>query len=421
MKRVALLGLMLALMAGCGGGGGGNSSNTSSDSLEAIVSQIVQPQLDKHHVLKIGVAIGVVEPGSKGGIVSHTFLFGRLQDQNGNRLALDGGTEFEIGSVTKTFTATVLASLLQSQPGLLDTSINSIFSQTPTFGMEAATIGELANYTSGLPDSNRGNGSASCMFSGGTIDDCYDFTLLFEQLADPAFTTLQFAPGTEYLYSDLGFALLALAEPVLNGSMATDPLMLLAQWEDLLATVVLTPLGMNSTHAFDPVNDPPLLPKAYERDSMGKIAVALDHNTSWPAFIGAGGIVSTPADMLIYLEYNLGLLDTPLNDLLTVLHSPSTSVTTGAGEHIGLGWFLGNLRASRTKTVPIISKNGEVPGFTTQIDFAPSTRTGVFVMANVAGDPSQPKIVDVAGTAFKILQLINGILPTGRGPTGDQP
>jgi serine-type D-Ala-D-Ala carboxypeptidase/endopeptidase len=421
MKRLAPLIFMLGLMAGCGGRS--SSSSTTTNSLQYLISQIVRPQLDKHQRLKIGVAIGVVGPGAKGfgEVASRIFLFGRLTDQNGNRLALNESTEFEIGSVTKTFTATVLASLLQSQPGLLDTSINSIFSGTPTFGMgmEAAMIGELANYTSGLPDSNRGNGSGSCTFSGGTIDDCYDFTLLFEQLADPTFTTLQFAPGTSYLYSDLGFALLALAEPVLNGSMATDPLTLLAQWEELVGTIVLTPLGMNSTHAFNPVSDPPLLPKAYRREASGKIDVALGYNTSWPAFIGAGGIVSTPADMLLYLEYQLGLLDTPLNALLTVLHSPSTDVTTGAGEHIGLGWFIGTLRGSNNLT--FISKNGSVPGFTTQIDFAPSTNTGVFVMANAAADPGQTPLVDVARIASQILQLINGILPTSPGPSGDQP
>jgi serine-type D-Ala-D-Ala carboxypeptidase/endopeptidase len=417
IRRTVLLSLAVCLAA-CGGGGGGGSSSTSSGpTLEQVVAEFVQPQLDRHRDRKIGVVVGTVGP-VKGVVKTNIFYFGKLKDQVGNPLPLNGGTEFEIGSVTKTFTATILASLLQGQPSLIDTSVGSIFSGTPSFGGEVPTIGELANYNSGLPDTNRGSGSGSCTFSGGTITTCYDMTLLLENLSNPALTALLFAPGTEYLYSDLGFALLALAEPILNGSTATDPLTLLLEWEGLLGSIVLQPLGMNSTHAFDPVNDPALLPLGYRLESSGKIDIGLGHNTSWPAFIGAGGIVSTPDDMMIYLKYNLGLLATPLNTLLPTLHTPSTTVTTKDGEQIALAWFLGTLKGS---SIPFISKNGEVPAFSAQVDFAPSTNTGVFVVTNAAADPEETPIVDVQLTAYKVLQILNGLLPTGGGPSGDQP
>jgi CubicO group peptidase (beta-lactamase class C family) len=277
MKRLTLTGLMIGLLVGCGGGGSATSS--SSRTLFQVVQEIVQPQLDQHSE-KLGVAVGIVQP-FKGAITSNIFFFGRLKDQAGHSLALNNETEFEIGSVSKTLTATVLASLLQSRPPLLSTLVNSIFPQTPTFGIEQATIGDLANYTSKLPDTNRGTGSSSCTFGGGSITDCYDLDLMFQNLSDPALSALQFAPGTEYLYSDLGFALLALAEPILAGSTATDPLTLLVEWESMVGSIVLQPLGMNSTHASDPLNDPALLPIGYRHESSGKTDIGLGYNTSW--------------------------------------------------------------------------------------------------------------------------------------------
>jgi CubicO group peptidase (beta-lactamase class C family) len=70
--------------------------------------------------LTLGVAVGVVQPGTDGAITTSIFFFGQLTDQNDNPIPLDGATDFEIGSVTKTFTATVLASLIQEQPTLVN-------------------------------------------------------------------------------------------------------------------------------------------------------------------------------------------------------------------------------------------------------------------------------------------------------------
>jgi D-alanyl-D-alanine-carboxypeptidase/D-alanyl-D-alanine-endopeptidase len=393
----------------------GSAAFADSPSLSQQVAAIVQPYLDKYPDLSLGVAVGVAQPGTSGAINTSIFYFGKLTDHDGSPIPLDGATEFEIGSVTKTFTATVLAAQIQDQPSLLDLPINQIFRQTPTYKGQQITIRDLADYTSGLPDSNRDGGSANCTFSGAQIEDCYDLALMFQHLPKPAFTKVQFAPGTAYLYSDLAVALLALAEPSLSGSQTTKPLQLLSEWEALVDSLVLQPLRMKATHAFDPALDPALLPKGYDMDSSG-IEPALSHNTSWPAFIGAGGIVSTPGDMMLYLEYNAGVLDTPLNSLLAALHTPQTNVTTLSGQRLGLGWFIGSLPGS---TIQFISKNGGVPAFSTQIDFAPSTATGVFVLTN-AGEPIN-SIVDVGTIALQVLQIINSLSPTAAGPSGDQP
>jgi serine-type D-Ala-D-Ala carboxypeptidase/endopeptidase len=417
MKKLALLALALVLVSTAPVG-----AAAAPDSLADQVAHIVQPQLDKYQDLNLTAVVGIVETGSKGALLSHIFYYGKVVDQNGSPLTLNGATEFEIGSVTKTFSAMIFASLLKHQPSLFELSTNRIFPQTPSFmGKQETTLGDLSNYTSGLPDSNRGAGNDTCTFSGGSITDCFDVDLALGNLSDPALSALQFAPGSAFLYSDLGYALLALAEPILAELVKKNHgIRLLYGWEQMLDSIVLGPLGMNSTHAFNPVIDPPLLPMGYRHESAKKIVTALDHNTSWPAYIGAGGIVSTPDDMMLYLEYNLGLLHSGLNSLLPVLHSPTTTVRTGAGEQIGLSWFIGNLDLG-SSSIPFISKNGGVPAFATQIDFAPSTTTGVVVFTNASADKGVEELFDVQKTAYEVLQIINGAAPTGPPDTGDQP
>ena len=120
---------------------------------------------------------------------------------------------------------------------------------------------------------------------------------------------------------------------------------------------------------------------------------------------------------MLYLEYNVGALETALNNLLPALHKPYTDVTTPSGEQLGLGWFISPLPGS---TIQYISKNGGVPAFSARIYFAPATVTGVVVLTNSSHEKDIDPIVDIGTIALQVLQIINGLMPTAAGPTGDQ-
>ena len=175
---------MAVLVSGFLSGYNSSSSASETTSLAQQVGNIVQPQLDKYPNVGLGVAVGVVQPGTNNAIATSIFYFGQLVDQNGDPIPLDGATEYEIGSVTKTFTTTVLASQIQERPWLLNVFTNRIFPQTPTFMGQRTMIRDLADYTSGLPDTNRNGGSTRCKVSGGTIEDCYDVDLMFQHLSE---------------------------------------------------------------------------------------------------------------------------------------------------------------------------------------------------------------------------------------------
>jgi CubicO group peptidase (beta-lactamase class C family) len=140
MKKLALLAVMLIFI----GPAQAVPPPSCPASLADQVAAIVQPQLDKYPKLSLGVTVDIVKPGSKGSILTYIFYFGKLVDSNGAPITLDGATEFEIGSVSKTFTTTILASLIQNDPSLLDVSTNSIFPETPIFHGQPTTIRDLA-------------------------------------------------------------------------------------------------------------------------------------------------------------------------------------------------------------------------------------------------------------------------------------
>ena len=75
--------------------------------------------------------------------------FGKLDDGN----APDGETVYEIGSITKTFTATLLAQAILSGRLTLDTPVAELLADVkiPSRGDRAMTLGDLATHHSGLP------------------------------------------------------------------------------------------------------------------------------------------------------------------------------------------------------------------------------------------------------------------------------
>jgi D-alanyl-D-alanine-carboxypeptidase/D-alanyl-D-alanine-endopeptidase len=90
------------------------------------------------------LVFGVVD-GDKSEVVA----FGKLYDGK----APDGETVYEIGSITKTFTATLLAQAVLSGRLMLDTPVAQLLAdfKIPSGGDKEITLGDLATHHSGLP------------------------------------------------------------------------------------------------------------------------------------------------------------------------------------------------------------------------------------------------------------------------------
>jgi D-alanyl-D-alanine-carboxypeptidase/D-alanyl-D-alanine-endopeptidase len=140
------------------------------------------------------LVFGVVD-GDKSQVVA----FGEPDDGN----APDGETVYEIGSIAKTFTATLLAQAVLSGRLMLDTPVAQLLTdfKIPSRGGTEITLEELGTQHSGLPrmPSNFAPKDPANPFAD------YDAAKLKAFLAE---YQLPRDPGAAYEYSNLGFGLL---------------------------------------------------------------------------------------------------------------------------------------------------------------------------------------------------------------------
>jgi CubicO group peptidase (beta-lactamase class C family) len=149
---------------------------------------------------RIGLVVGCLAGGEQ-----RVVGYGRLRMET--RDTLDGGTIFEIGSITKVFTGLLLADLAEQGIVGLDDPLASYLpasTRMPTFGGQQITLGDLASHAGGLPRDPKGT-------LGRWLGDRHNpqAGLSVEQLyAGLARTRLRRRPGERVKYSNLGAGLL---------------------------------------------------------------------------------------------------------------------------------------------------------------------------------------------------------------------
>ncbi|MFD7452446.1 serine hydrolase domain-containing protein [Kitasatospora sp. NPDC059827] len=268
-------------------------------------------------------------------------------------------TVFELGSVTKTFTALLLADLaVRGELALDDPVENRLpphWRPARVRSTEPIRLLHLATHTSGLPRLPPGLlASAAPAWSSNPYAAYGD-----EQLRDGlARTTVRRRPGSRYGYSNYGVALLgrALAET------AAMP------YGELLAERICRPLGLRSTGCAP--------------DAPGQ---AVGHRrgralSPWriPGLPGAGAVRASGADLMRYLRLHLdgadGELGAAARDVQRLrLRLPHST------DRLGLVWMH---RQSGGRDLYFHS--GGTRGFTAFVGFAPEGPAAVAALANTA-------------------------------------
>ena len=271
--------------------------------------------------------------------------------------APDERTVFQIGSVTKTFTATLLAQMVESGKVALDDPISKYLPlavKAPTFGGKAITLLTLAEQTSGLPrlppnfsPSDQANPYAD-----------YTVAQLYQGLSE---THLARAPGAQYEYSNFGVTLLG--QLLANREHAS--------YAELVESRILRPLGMNDTTVVGTAASRGRLVAGYATD--GTALPPWDFGSLG----AAGSIESDMHDMLIYLKANLAAPDGVLGKAMADAQKPRVAIALNGILRIGLIWQT-NVRSD------ITWHNGETGGYHAFIGFDRAANHGVVVLANVA-------------------------------------
>jgi serine-type D-Ala-D-Ala carboxypeptidase/endopeptidase len=270
-------------------------------------------------------------------------------------------TIFEIGSVTKVFTATLLASMAEEGLLALDDPVQRFLPpgvELPVRG-RAITLADLATHTAGLPRLPHGFLFRSLRhrrnpYAWFAVDDLY---------AGLPSTRLRRAPGGRLRYSNLGYGLLG---HVLTRRAGCD-------YERLVSERICGPLGLDDTRVSVP-------PGALDRFAQGhdRRGRPVPH---WdlPALAGAGALRSTVADQLGFLRLQLGEGEPGLARAAALTHTPRSRGRGGLW--IGLGWLRLPLRGTEHE---LLFHNGGTGGFRSFAAFVPATHTAVAVLSNSA-------------------------------------
>lgn len=314
-----------------------------------VSASLAQAMAEDYGYPCTGMVAGLCD--ARGGrVVTHG-----ASDAVGGR-ALDGDTVFDVGSITKLFTALALADMVVRGQMAMDDPLGKYLPadvHVPDFGGKPITLLDVATYTPGLP----GWPADMPALSEKPFPD-YSTERLYTALSH---VTLDAAPGSKYVYSNFGYGLLGLA---LAHRADMD-------FEALIVSRICNPLGMESTR-ISPT------PQMRQRLSPGHFKT-LAKVTSWsmpPAFAAAGAFRSTANDLLKFLTAAMGLRRSALAPAFAQMlktERPENKPDT----RVAAGWFITSDHDDR-----LIWKDGGVLGYSSFIGYSAPHQSGVVVLAN---------------------------------------
>jgi D-alanyl-D-alanine-carboxypeptidase/D-alanyl-D-alanine-endopeptidase len=219
---------------------------------------------------------------------------------------------FEIGSITKTMTATMLALLAADGALRLDDEASRWLSAGANGGI---TLRQLATHTSGLPrlgpNMPRPAADPLSPYAG------YGF-----EQAEEGLRQAVPAPGTPWLYSNFGYHLLGLVLERASGR----------SYQALLADRLLEPLAMTCSGVeSDGIES--------HADGISLPGHALGGEVPhWDHPLGAGGVESTIGDLARYASACLHPAETPLGAAIAAALAPQLPLTDGRQQ--ALAWLV---------------------------------------------------------------------------------
>jgi len=267
---------------------------------------------------------------------------------------------FEIGSITKTFTGTMLAKLVRDGKVDPNEPIKNILpvrmNQSSLNGKEI-TLVHLANHTSGLPfEPSNVKNDKNHPFDPYSPYQYYSTQKLYDYLSHQL--VLQLTPGEKRIYSNLGGGLLGHILTLISGK----------PYEELLFETICAPLGMQ--HTFITLNNERIRQMVQGRDQEGRPLPLGGGDCG--ALTGAGGIKSSVTDLVKYLKANM--TDTTYFYL-------AQKTTKEFDEHFtgSLGWATYSDLGKHH-----VGAYGGTGGYTSGVIFERNSHVGIVVLTNVS-------------------------------------
>ncbi|QBD76134.1 class A beta-lactamase-related serine hydrolase [Ktedonosporobacter rubrisoli] len=341
--------------------------------MKEAIDSLIYPLLTKY--AHIGIVVGIIAG-------KQTAVFGYGKVNKASPAIPEGETLFEIGSITKVFTALLLANMVEEGLVSLDTPVRALLPMFPNLP-EEMTLLRLVTHTSGLPRLP----ANFFRFAGWKPRNPYAnysparlYAYLSKYKAPPE---PQKPPS--YLYSNLGFGVLGQA---LGQKLGTS-------YEQAVIDRICAPLGLSDTHFTLTAEQQQRL--AAPHTARGKLTLNWDFAT----MAGAGALRSTARDMLRFLAAHLGQFSTPLQPALDLCLKIQVEKPVPQSQLLGvaLGW---HVSATGQKPARIYWHNGGTGGYSSFMGFVKEGGRGVVILSNY-GLTSEPEIDQLGMAVLKLL------------------
>ncbi|MCM4157622.1 serine hydrolase domain-containing protein [Gramella sp. AN32] len=348
------------------------TSCQSQDNLEGLINKECDSLIASGDIKSL--SIGVIKNGKV-----YKYHKGKLT----NGISPNDQTLYEIASLTKTFTGTLLAKAISDSKVGLDDDIRKYLPESyPNleFNEQPITFRNLVTHTSGLPNMFPNQPE---MFQNPNWDELpFKINKLQAGFTKKQFLTelhqvkLDTVPGHKFSYSNAGANLLAYClERIYE-----------RPYEDLMKTYILTPLKMDNTYVGISKENRPFLAKGLNANGI-EMPARVEKELQ-----AEGGMISTLDDMIKYLRFQLE----SDNPLVKISHQELLNGKYGDFEN-GLFWQIFKNGDKPTK----IFQNGGAFGTSSWLTTIPETKTGVFIITNVSGPEIHQKL---SGLADKIIE-----------------
>ncbi|HSL20384.1 MAG TPA: serine hydrolase [Vicinamibacterales bacterium] len=270
---------------------------------------------------------------------------------------------FEIGSVTKQFTAAAVLMLVEEGKLALSDDITRVLPDYPTHG-KTITIEHLLTHTSGIKSYTGMASWAANDRRDMTVSDMID---VFKN--EP----LEFEPGSKWKYNNSGYFLLGAIIEKVSG----------LKYERFLATRIFEPLGLRRTMYGHPDT---IVPRRVRGYSLGPAGLANAKFISMTQPFSAGALLSNVDDLVRWSAALHGGKVVPPESLRRM--RSAFALTNGRSSRYGYGLSVGEYEGH-----DVAEHGGGIPGFSCMLVHLPEDDLTVAVLSNLIAEPPRPPLL----------------------------
>jgi CubicO group peptidase (beta-lactamase class C family) len=321
------------------------------------IDNFVQATMQQRHIPAISIAV------VKDGVLVKSAGYGLADMENSVTAKTD--TVFKIGSVSKQFFAAGILLLAQDGKLSVDDKLSKHLPGIPG-SWNDITLRHLLTHTSGLVRE-------------APAFDPYKVQPDMDVIKSAYTVPLQWKPGDQYSYSNVGYYTLAEVIHQVSGK----------PWPEFLKERIFVPLGMNSTR-------PTTLDLIKGRAdgyvwSEDKFANA----ENWPSVRPSGAFLSTALDMA---KWEIALqTDHILTPASKAQMWKPVVLNNGQTYPYGFAWELDDFPPGGFSTgVPMIRHEGSIPGFRAAYGRFPRQNLAVIVLSNLQGAALDSVVAGIA-------------------------